>query len=119
MGCMFYSSESEACARAHRGQGGDSRAETETRGEVGERAEREGGRAQWSFGVRGSTALHRGSSRKTLRRLARTGSVSAKHGSGSGLNPIVTQHFWPSRKSESRGRSAMESVLHLLTPGLP
>lgn len=27
--------------------------------------------------------------------------MSAKHGSGSGLNPTVAQHFWPSSKSEA------------------
>ena len=106
---------------AHRGQGGDRQRgrEAETWREVAERAQREREQAQWSFGVRDSRALHRGLSRKTLRGLARMRSLSAKHQSGLGLNPIVMQHFWPSRKSESRGHSAMESTLHLLTPGLP
>lgn len=41
MGCMFYSSEREACARAHRGQGGDSRAERQRPGEKWGREQRE------------------------------------------------------------------------------
>lgn len=53
----------------------DSGAERQTGREVGERLQRESERGQCSPGVRGSRALHRGSSGKTPGGLARTGTL--------------------------------------------